>query len=116
VSSAAAPTAVRPLAVRAFDAADIAAVGRLHAKVFPESPGESFRTPSAYARYLPDVLLNGPREADEFPSLVCEQDGAIIGFMGIVPLRVVFNGVTCWACVATQFVVDPDRRGLAGLL
>jgi hypothetical protein len=116
VSIADPPTAARPLSVRAFTAADIAEVGRLHAKVFPESPGESFRTPAAAAHYLPDVLLHGPRKADEFPSLVCLQDGVIIGFMGVVPLRLVYNGATCWACVSTQFVVDPDRRGLAGLL
>lgn len=101
--------------MRPFAAEDVAEVGRLHAKVFPESPGKSFRTPSAYARYLPDVLLHGPRAAREFPSLVCLQDGEIIGFMGVVPVRVVHKDVTCWACVCTQFVVDPDRRGLAGL-
>ncbi len=104
-----------PLIVRAFEEADVAEVGRLHAKVFPES-GPSFRTPQAYAHYLPSVLLHGPREADEFPSLVCEQDGRIIGFMGVVPVRMVFNDAPCWAGVCTQFVVDSDHRGLTGLL
>lgn len=116
VPTAAPPTAFRPLTVRPFTAADVAEVARLHAKVFPESPGESFRTPAAAAEYFPDVLLHGPRTADEFLSLVCLQDGAIIGFMGVVPLRLVHNGAPCWACVSTQYVVDPDRRGLAGLL
>jgi hypothetical protein len=106
----------RPLSVRPFRAEDIEEVGRLHAKVFPELPGESFRTPAAYARYLPDVLLHGPREADEFPSLVCLQNGVIVGFMGIVPVRMLYRGASCWACVCTQFVVDPDHRGLTGLL
>lgn len=106
----------KPLSVRPFVAADIAEVGRLHAKVFPDSSATLFRTPEAYARYLSAVLLHGPREADEFPSLVCEQAGEIIGFMGIVPLRVVFNGNSCWACICTQFVVDPNHRGLTGLL
>lgn len=114
--TSAAPPAVRPLSIRAFSDADIAEVGRLHAKVFPESPGESFRSPAAFARYLPDVFLHGPRDADEFPSLVCVQDGAIIGFLGVLPVRVLYEGVACWACVCTQFVVDPGHRGLTGLL
>lgn len=108
--------ATRALSVRAFVAEDSAEVGRLHAKVFPETSGRAFRTPAAFARYLPEVFLHGPRKADEFPSLVCEQDGVIIGFLGVVPVPFVLKGVKSWACICTQFVVDPDHRGLTGLL
>ncbi len=104
------------LHIRAFAAADIPEVGRLHLKVFPEAPGESFRTPAAYARYLREVLLEGPRDGKDFPSLVCVQDGAIVGFLGIVPLRLTLRGAPVWATCCTQFVVDPARRGIAGLL
>ncbi len=108
------------LHIRAFAADDIPEVGRLHLKVFPESPGERYRTADAYARYLHDVLLEGPRaeplSGKDFPSLVCEQEGAIVGFLGVVPQRLTLRGRPVWATCCTQFVVDPARRGLAGLM
>lgn len=102
--------------VRPFTPADIPQVARLHLKVFPEAEGEHRRTPDAYTAYLRSVFLDGPYHGAGFPSLVCEHDGAVIGFLGVVPLRMRLRGQLVWATCLTQFSVDPDRRGLTGLM
>ncbi len=102
--------------VRPFTASDIPQVARLHLKVFPEAYGEHRRTSDAYDAYLRSVFLDGPYHAAGFPSLVCEHGGDVIGFLGVVPLRVRVRSKLGWATCLTQFSVDPDRRGLTGLM
>lgn len=102
--------------VRPFTAADIPQVTKLHLKVFPEAAGEHRRTPDAYVGYLRSVFLEGPYRGAGFPSLVCEHDDDIIGFLGVVPVRMRLRGKLAWATCLTQFSVDPDRRGLTGLM
>jgi hypothetical protein len=110
------PASSRQKAVRSFTAADIPAVARLHLKVFPETGSDPYRTPTAYAEYLKAVFLEGPHSNAGFPSLVCEQDDDIVGFLGVLPVRMRLRGKLAWATCLTQFGVDPDKRGLAGLM
>jgi hypothetical protein len=105
--------------VRPFAASDIPHVAALHLKVFPEGDGPQethYRTREAYAGYLRSVFLEGPHRQAGFPSLVCEDGDGIIGFLGVVPVRMRVRGRLGWATCLTQFGVDPDRRGLAGLM
>ena len=102
--------------IRAFEAADIPGVAKLHLKVFPEGDGPHRRTANAYATYLREVFVDGPGRGTPFHSLVCEKGGEIIGFLGVVPVRMHHGNRLIWATCCTQFGVDPDRRGLAGLL
>lgn len=101
--------------IRAFVVADIPAVARLHGTVFPEGGGESRRTPEAYETWLRDVFVEGPYPGLGFDSLVCEDNGTVIGFLGVVPTRMALDGKRLWATCCTQFGVDPGHRGLAGL-
>lgn len=105
-----------PRLVRAFAAADIPEVTRLHLKVYPEGAGEHFRTPDAYASYLRSVFLEGPHREAGFPSLVCDHEGEITGFLGVMPVRMRLRGKAIWATCLTQFGVDPEKRGLTGLM
>lgn len=105
-----------PRHIRPFTAADIPEVAKLHLKVFPEGEGEHRRTPGAYAAYLESVFLQGPHFAAGFPSLVCEHADGIAGFLGVVPVRFRRGGNLAWATCLTQFGVDPDKRGITGLM
>lgn len=100
--------------IREFRDDDIEQVTRLHQQVFPPDSGTA--PVEAYQEYFRDTFLRGPRPESSLRSLVCEgADGALEGFLGVVPLRMTFAGRSLWATVCTQFCVDPDRRGLAGL-
>jgi hypothetical protein len=66
-------------------------------------------------RYFREVFLDHRLASDEGASLVDEDEaGAIVGFIGGVPRRMLFRGRPIRAVVATQLMVDPGRRrGLA---
>ena len=87
-------------------------MAELHRRVFVSGPG-STGTPS-YERYFRDVFLacNGP---SALTSLVYERKGDIRGFLGVTPRLMRFKGPPILAAVCSQFVVDPEERGLAGL-
>lgn len=101
--------------IRAFREDDIDRVARLHHEVFPPDNGPA--PLDAYRTYLREVFLRGPRPDSGLSSLVCEErDGALTGFLGVVPVRMSLDGRPLWATVCTQFCVDPRRRGMAGLM
>lgn len=100
--------------IRAFCEDDIDATARLHQAVFP--PDEEPASLAAYRAYFRDTFLSGPRPESGFPSLVCEEpDGALSGFLGVIPVRMAVGGEPIWATVCTQFCVDPRLRGMRGL-
>lgn len=96
---------VRPLRAR-----DLPAVGAIWLRAF-QRPG----TPSGVERYFREVFLDQVPAGDEPPSLVYEDDdGAIAGFVGAIPRRMLFRDRPIRAVVTTQLMVDPARRrGLA---
>jgi hypothetical protein len=97
--------------VRSFAEADIPAVARLHQTVF--KTGERARAVGreAYHAYFRDVFLRGPSRDAALPSLVYEENnGAIAGFLGVMPRRVTMNGRHFRAAISSQFVVDPESR------
>jgi hypothetical protein len=100
--------------IRAFRESDIDPITRLHQQVFPPDTGPA---PAAvYQAYFRDTFLVGPRPGSGFESLVCEEsDGALSGFLGVVPVPLALGERTVWATVCTQFCVDPGRRGMNGL-
>ena len=100
--------------IRAFREGDIDQVARLHQQVFPPDSGPA--PVSAYRDYFRDTFLAGPRPDSGFDSLVAEEaDGAISGFLGVVPVKMALGDRPLWATVCTQFCVDPTRRGMNGL-
>jgi hypothetical protein len=76
--------------VRRFVEQDIPQVARVHRAAF--RLGDPPRL-AAYRDYFTRVFLQNPAGEGPLPSLVYqESDGRIVGFVGIVPRRVVING------------------------
>lgn len=102
--------------VRRFVEADIPQVADLHRRVFRTAEAGEPGWREAYRSYFSEVFLNNPLRDDALGSLVCEEDsGRIVGFMGVAPRRVRFNGRPILVALSSQFVVDPAWRGRVGL-
>jgi hypothetical protein len=95
---------------RPFVKEDIPQVVNLHPRAFEDSN----RPPSTY---FEEVFLNNPWFDESLSSLVYEQnDGKIIGFLGVIPRRFSFNRRTIQVAISTQFMVDRSSRStMAGL-
>jgi hypothetical protein len=97
--------------VRHFADADIPAVARLHETVFKTGVRAASAGRDRYHAYFRDVFLNSPSQDPALSSLVYqESDGAISGFLGVVPRRLTMNRRAFQAAISSQFVVDPSSR------
>jgi hypothetical protein len=64
--------------------------------------------------YFCEVLLANPWTSPDFPSLICYEAGAAIGFLGVVPRPMLFRGRPIRAAVTSPFMVDRQlHRGPA---
>src|SRR5918996_2295114 len=98
--------------VRPFVEGDIPQVARMHRVVF--KLGDSVPLES-YRDYFKQVFVDNPAGEGALPSLVYEDDdGRILGFVGLVPRRIGMNGYRFQAVVSSQFIVDP--AGPVGLV
>lgn len=100
---------IRPLAL-----ADIPALARLYDLVL----GHGAAVPKpAFQDYLAQTFLRNPWVDPELPSLIYwDEGGDPIGFIGVIPRRMVFKGRPIRVAVSTCFMVDPRRRQtLAGV-
>jgi hypothetical protein len=96
---------------------DIARVADLHRRVFNTTEAVAGSRFDAYDRYLRDVFLRPEVGDHPIQSLVCDAgQGAIVGFLGLVPRRMRFGRQPILAAVCSQFIVDSARRGQTGLL
>jgi hypothetical protein len=100
--------------IRAFVEGDIPRVARLHTAVFKTSEHADAETLDAYHDYFTRVFLNSPFHDSTLPSLVYEDGDCILGFLGVVPRRMMMRGRHFQAAICSQFVVDPAAR--AGLV
>jgi hypothetical protein len=97
--------------IRAFAAKDIPQVARLHWTVFRPGGRAEFPGSDAYHAYFTRVFLDNPARDPTLSSLVYEEDdGRIVGFLGVVPRRMSMNGQPLRAAVSSQVAVDPARR------
>ena len=93
--------------VRSFSKGDLREVSRLWLKVF--APAQC-TLPPTFESYFEDVFLANPWQGHGLPSLVCEdRQGAVVGFIGVLPRRMRFCGEPLTVAVASQFMIDPDR-------
>jgi hypothetical protein len=99
--------------IRSFVESDLPAVAELYAKVFPQ--GRQYSQERLQARFS-RILLQNPWYDPSIPSLVYEQEGRIVGFLGIVVRPMMLGNVALRVAVGNHFMVDPDSRSTkAGL-
>ena len=99
--------------IRAFVESDLPAVAELYARVFPQ--GRQYSQARLQARFN-RVLLQNPWHDPSIPSLIYEQEGRIVGFLGVVVRPMMLGNVPLRVAVSNHFMVDPDSRSTkAGL-
>lgn len=93
---------------RAFTQNDIPQVAELHQKVF----GGGVQSPlEPLSSYLNEVFFQNPWHDRSLSSLVHERDeGNIVGFLGVIPRRLVMKGRSLRVAVSTQFMVENSNR------
>jgi len=100
--------------IRPFVLGDIPRVAELHESVLAASSHLSMEN---RRRYLGKVFLENPWYDDTLPSLVAEEEhGRIVGFLGVLPRRMSWNGRSIKVAIVSQYMVEPNYRGLTGLL
>src|SRR5262249_12309872 len=118
--------------VRSFTKNDIPQVVKLFQKVFFNN-GQTAPSSSKLDAYFEEMFFHTPwtekgtergaeegtngGDKEEIPSLVCETGGgAIIGFIGIIPRRMLLHGRPIRAATSMHFMVEPGSRStLAGV-
>lgn len=102
--------------VRRFVEDDVEQVADLHRRVFGIADVLSAALMDSYRRFFSDVFFVAAPHADGIYSLVYEDgQGSIIGFQGVQPRRMLFEGRPIVMAVLSNFVVDAARRGVAGV-
>jgi hypothetical protein len=92
--------------VRRFTRDDIALVAQLHERVFPPGSDSSSHSED-YSAYFNSVFLENPAGNGTLHSLVYqEEDGRIVGFLGVVRRRVAIQDCRYDAAISSQFIVD----------
>jgi hypothetical protein len=101
------------MTIRACTPDDIAAVAGLFQSTFRD-PRQA--APASLATYLRELFLEHPWYDPEVASQVyVAPDGAVGGFIGVLPLRMVFRGEPIRAGIAGSLMVhNPEENPLAG--
>src|SRR5262245_6905886 len=99
--------------LRLFTENDIGAVVGLFERVYPEHRWKARGDCESYFR---KILFDNPWRNLDLPSWMAEEGGRAVGFAGIMPRPMLFQGRTIRVAVGVQFMVDQDqRRSLTGL-
>jgi hypothetical protein len=97
--------------VRALEPRDLPALVALRRAAFKHSERSS---DTELASFLRAVFFDGPWQDPELPSLVYEDEaGHVGGFIGILPRRMLVDGMPIRAAVATQLMVAAGAHSLA---
>src|SRR5215470_18282184 len=98
--------------VRACTPDDMAAVAGLFQRTFRHARRAA---PAPLTAYLRELYFEHPWRDPALTSKVFVADGAVRGFIGILPLRLAFRGSTLRAAVAGSLMVErPQENPLAG--
>ena len=91
---------------------DVPAVAALFQRTF-RNPRVA--APASLQAYLRELYFEHPWRDPDLASKVFVANGAVAGFIGILPLRLTFRGTTVRAAVAGSLMVDrPQENPLAG--
>ena len=91
-----------------MDRSDVDAIVDLWQRAFERDPAASRAKVRAY--FL-DLFCDGPLVAADLPSLVARDDaGRITGFLGVLCRRMVHEGASIRAAVATQLIAEPGPK------
>lgn len=101
--------------VRPLEETDVPAVADLHRRVFKIPSPLTAELLTRYRDYYRTIFFENPWRDRSLSPLVCEEKGAIVGFLGIVPRPMKFKGQPVVAALTSQFVVDPASRSMAGV-
>ncbi len=99
--------------VRAAAPADIPAIVRLRARAYARTAQSS---PEAAEAYMRRILFENPWREGALPSLVAEDGGDLVAFIGVLTRPMTLDGRAIRMAVPTQLMADPDKGALAGLL
>jgi hypothetical protein len=108
--------------IRAFTRDDIPQVTDLHQLVFGVQGNHVQQSPAtklsqAYADHFEEIFFRTPWYDVTLPSLVYQgPTGRILGFLGVMPRPMLFNGQLIKAALSSQFIVAPDTRFVGALL
>jgi hypothetical protein len=97
--------------IRPYAPADAPQVLALHERTLPIRGPQGAEALNYHTRLYRKVLFDHPWLDDDLPSLVYEQDdGTLIGFLGVMPRPMTFGGRRIRAAVSVRFMADPSSR------
>lgn len=93
--------------VRPLQEQDIPEVARLFGRVHPGARWASRVDLEAYFR---EIFFDNPWVDPALPSWVAEEASGVVGFIGVMPRPMRFDGRTVQAAVLSQLMIDSDKR------
>jgi hypothetical protein len=97
--------------VRPFVRTDLPQVARLHRMVFEPGERSDADTLESHCAHLSRVFIDHPSGDADLPCFVYEEDdGRIVGFLGVAPRRMSFDGRRLQAAISSQTLADPASR------
>jgi hypothetical protein len=99
--------------VRPLEKGDVARVAELHERVMPKNN----HAPIALMRaQLSRILLQHPWYNESLPSLVYEENGKVVGCIGVMPRPMLFRDRPITAAISHSFIVEPGSRSALAAL
>lgn len=104
------------MTIRPLDPSDLTALGALHRASFGTGGRPDETIDDLYLQTFPTLFEPTPPGGPDVRSLVYEQDGRIIGLLGVAVRALRFERLPVWAAVTSQLCVDPEAgNALAGV-
>jgi predicted N-acetyltransferase YhbS len=101
-----------PITIRPFEPGDVPRVAELRRRVFRRSRRTG---PGELERYFHVTFFENPWRDPDLPGWVGDEDGAVVGFVGVIPRPLARGGEALKGAVVSQFFVAPERRGFVGV-